>query len=251
MEAACSRSPLLAHWAELVAAACRFLELDCHAAAGCDPPWLPLSLAVVLMLLAAVAGASCLFYRGSWRLCTACQLGVHVYRLELRTCFIRTPLPPLLVGAAAWRWLAAAQARDGARMVAVSATVLKELRKAAPQQYPSERHMFTAAAEGSLPADPLQPLLCAVCLGDLSPAGGGPAPSAQACAACGTLTHDGCVRRAGKTCRPLCCGADHSRQQHFWQAWGTVLEEVGAEAAVGAVAAVCSRLWGVTGYSPA
>ena len=57
MEAACSRSPLLAHWAGLMTAACRFLELDCHTAAGCDTPWLPLSLAVALILLAAVAGA--------------------------------------------------------------------------------------------------------------------------------------------------------------------------------------------------
>jgi len=56
MEPACLRSPLLAHWAGLVAAACRFLELDCHAAAGCDAAWLPLSLAAAVILLAAVAG---------------------------------------------------------------------------------------------------------------------------------------------------------------------------------------------------
>lgn len=143
----------------------------------------------------------------------------------------RTVLDKHAAGAAAWRWLAAAQARDGARMVAVAATVLKELRKVAPQQYPAERHMFMPAAEGTLPADPLQPLLCAVCLGELGSASGGPAPAAQVCAACGTLAHDGCVRGSSKTCRPLCCtgaAAGHSRQQHFWQAWGTVLDEASA-----------------------
>ena len=180
------RSPLLARWAGLVATACHFLELDCHAAATCDGALLHLSLAAALVLLAAAAGA------------------------------------------AVWRWLAAAQARDGARMVAVAAAALKELRKAAPQQYPSERHAFSAAADGELTLDPLQPLLCAVCLGELNAAAGGLVPSAQACAACGTLAHDGCARRAGKTCRPLCCAAECGRQPHFWQARGTVLDEVGA-----------------------
>lgn len=198
------QSPLLAAWAALLArvaaACCHLLELDCQL----RPPEEQCATA-------------------AWVL----SLGVAL----LAAAF--------LLGSAATgllRWLTQ---RDGSRMIVVAAEVLAELRKVQPLDYPSQRHLFASAPAGAVAADPLAPLLCAVCQTGIS--GGGAAPHAaslRCCMSCGLLTHDGCARRAGKSCRPLCCAAE--RQPHFWQAHGTVLEpEVGQQRCCSQAAGCC------------
>lgn len=191
-DATCLRSPLLRAWAGAVAWAASFL---CHLLeweADCSRP--PpdgcgdtawLQLSLAFALLVAAASVAALLWH------------------------------------AALRW----SAGDGARAVAVAAEVLTELRRAAPAQYPSQRHMFASLPANSAPSDPLAPLFCAVCHGGVGGgSGGGLAATLQCCSACGLVAHDSCARRAGKTCTPLCCSAP--RLPHFWQARGTALEEV-------------------------
>lgn len=122
------------------------------------------------------------------------------------------------------RWLSL---RDGSRAVAVAAEVAAELRRALPAAYPPARHAFAPAPPGAA-ADALSPLLCGVCRGGIA-LGSAAAGSLQGCPACGLLAHHGCVRRAGKDCRPLCCAAPSL--PHFWLPAGMTLEvadEVGA-----------------------
>lgn len=180
------QSPVLAAWAHLVTWAgntgCQLLELDCRM----PPPHEHCATSTWLLSLAAAL------------LLAAAALG--------------SALNGLL------QWLTQ---RDGARMAVVAAQVLKELRKAAPQEYPSEPHSFAPLPPGAA-ADPLAPLLCSVCLKGISGGSGAPAASLQCCVLCGTAVHDRCARRASRVCRPLCCSAQ--RQPHFWQAHGTVLE---------------------------
>lgn len=119
MEDACRRSPLLSAWADALAraqlSACQLLELDCGTAAAAQPPppdawWCTYA---VWLGLAAVLAAAALFV------------------------------------AAGWRLVAHLSARDGTRMVAVAAEVLRELRKVQAGAYPSERHMFQPAPAGA------------------------------------------------------------------------------------------------------
>lgn len=187
---ACRGSPLLEAWAGLLARAeagvCHMLELADH----CVPlPAAWCSPAAWLLLAAALVFAAAALVAAGWRL--AQHLSAH----------------------------------DGGRMVAAAAAALKELRKAMPQEHPPQRHTFASVPSGATASDPLAPLMCAVCLGGVSTAAGSLAPALQCCAACGLLIHDGCARKAGKTCRPLCLASP--QLPHFWQAHGTVLDEVG------------------------
>jgi hypothetical protein len=184
---ALTQSPLLALWAEflnwITASGCQLLELDCQT------PQKPAEQCSVAWWVTTLAAALL--------------------------------IAALLVGSVVTRLLHWISQRDGSRMIVVAAQVLRELRQAVPAEYPSQHHQFTSPPPATVASDPLAPLLCAVCHKSITSVGPASA-SLKACAACGMLTHDSCARRAGKTCRPLCCAADH--QPHSWQAHGTVLE---------------------------
>ncbi|KAL4422402.1 hypothetical protein ABPG75_008599 [Micractinium tetrahymenae] len=191
----CLTSPLLDAWAaaarRAVPAGCHLLELD---AEHCPLP----------PALRAAPGASHVCLTPGWllSLAAAALLGALAALALLRRML---------------RWLSL---RDGSRAVAVAAEVAAELRRAQPAAYPSARHMFAPAPPGAA-ADPLSPVLCGVCRGDIAP-GSAAAGSLQCCSACGLLAHHGCVRRVGKGCRPMCCAAPSL--PHFWLPAGMTLE---------------------------
>lgn len=189
----CLTSPLLDTWAAVarraVVAGCHLLELD---AEHCPLP----------PALAAPSTQLCLTPGWLLSLAAAVLLGLLAALALLRRML---------------RWLSL---RDGSRAVAVAAEVAAELRKAQPGAYPSTRHAFAPAPPGAA-ADPLSPLLCGVCHGDITP-GSTAAGVLQSCSACGLLAHNSCVRRAGKGCRPLCCAAPSL--PHFWLPAGMTLD---------------------------
>ncbi|KAL4436134.1 hypothetical protein ABPG77_005582 [Micractinium sp. CCAP 211/92] len=189
----CLTSPLLDTWAAVarraVVAGCHLLELD---AEHCPLP----------PALAAPSTQLCLTPGWLLSLAAAVLLGLLAALALLRRML---------------RWLSL---RDGSRAVAVAAEVAAELRKAQPSAYPSTRHAFAPAPPGAA-ADPLSPLLCGVCHGDITP-GSTAAGVLQSCSACGLLAHNSCVRRAGKGCRPLSCAAPSL--PHFWLPAGMTLD---------------------------
>lgn len=197
MASICQHFPLLVAWAHALAR----LELWwCHAQEHeeCGDP-------------AAIADAWCASPGAALRL-----------RLSLAVAAL------LLAAAAAalfWRLVRVGLGSQSERAVAAAIAALKEMRKAeaAAAEGPPARHMFTRLPADDVPVDPLNPLLCSVCGCGIGPGAGGLPAALQCCAACGLVVHDGCARRAGKTCRPLCCAGP--RLPHFWQAKGTVLEE--------------------------
>src|SRR5689334_13481330 len=152
--AVCHAPPLLSAWvafvARLTAGVCQLLELDSD---HCPLAWL------------AGAQPGALHRIGSMASC------LHPgWLASLSLTLLLAALATALSARRLLRWLSL---REGGRMTAAAAAVVRELRKVQPAAYPAVRHMFgPAPGREQLGADALSLMLCAVCHGGAAHAAG-------------------------------------------------------------------------------
>uniref|UniRef100_A0A1D2A372 Diacylglycerol kinase n=1 Tax=Auxenochlorella protothecoides TaxID=3075 RepID=A0A1D2A372_AUXPR len=116
---------------------------------------------------------------------------------------------------ACWELRHAMSSERGSSAAQQAGDALSALKAAAPSEYPPASHAWTQLEVDKGAA---QVLYCTGCHKPI----GSPTfyHSASACAACGAVAHDSCLRGLGDSCRPLCL----AKATHWWQVPGAVLQ---------------------------